>query len=559
MGDHDEYAYQAANEKFDGQIPVPQTYEDAVNDPVYGPKWREAIKLELSNLIRFGTWQYVKRPKDHKVVSTKWVFLVKYNADGRVEQFKARLVARGFSQREGLDFEDTFAPVIRLESLRILFAIAATYGLVAHLLDATNAYVGSKIDKQIYMEIPQGVDRQAHEPGDVCELLRSLYGLKQSAYLWNQKVKAFVTSTGFKQSSADPGVFINDRGIIIAVYVDDILVFSKDPKDMDSTKEKLKGFHPMKDSGLVNKILGIRVTWMKDGSIRLDQEFYARSILEEFGMLDSKPQQVPLSPSINLNADDQSRRLTLELHSKFRQILGRLTYLAGATRPDIQFSVNRLSQHLAEPRDVHLQASKHILRYVRRTMHYGITYTCGAKGSENGGTLVGFSDSSFGNATRCRSTSAYVFMMAGGPISWSSRKQPITAMSTTEAEYVAAAEAAKHAVWIRHFLFAIRKRNKKPTNLTFKEPTQLGIDNQGAIALASNPVNHLRSKHIHVRYHAIRDFIEHGEIKTLYVPTTKMIADGLTKAAKPDLIERMVKALRLEGLRRIDGTDKQGP
>jgi hypothetical protein len=180
-------------------------------------------------------------------------------------------------------------------------------------------------------------------------------------------------------------------------------------------------------------------------------------------------------------------------------------------------------------------------------MHYGITYTCGAKGSENGGTLVGFSDSSFGNATRCRSTSAYIFMMAGGPISWSSRKQPITAMSTTEAEYVAAAEAAKHAVWIRHFLFAIRKRNKKPTNLTFKELTQLGIDNQGALALASNPINHLRSKHIHVRYHAIRDFIEHGEIKALYVPTTKMIADGLTKAAKPDLMKRMVKALRLEG------------
>ena len=145
MGDHDEYsAYQAANEKFDGQISVPQTYEDAVNDPVYRPKWREAIKLELGNLIRFGTWE----PEDHKVVSTKWGFLVKYNADGR---FKARLVARGFSQREGLDFEDSFAPVIRLESLRILFAIAASYGLVAHLLDATNAYVGSKIDKQIYM------------------------------------------------------------------------------------------------------------------------------------------------------------------------------------------------------------------------------------------------------------------------------------------------------------------------------------------------------------------------------------------------------------------------
>jgi len=139
-------------------------------------------------------------------------------------------------------------------------------------------------------------------------------------------------------------------------------------------------------------------------------------------------------------------------------------------------------------------------------------------------------------------------MMAGGPISWSSRKQPITAMSTTEAEYVAAAEAAKHAVWIRHFLFAIRKGHRGPTNLTFmgKEPTQLGIDNQGALALASNPVNHFRSKHINVRYHAIRDFIEQGEIKAVYVPTDQMVADGLTKAARPDLMKRLVKALRLE-------------
>jgi transposase InsO family protein len=533
LNDHDAFRTKAKTE-FNGQIPIPKTYEEAIRDPIYGSKWREAIRLELSNLIQFGTWRYVKRPKDQAVVSTKWVFDVKYTADGRIDRFKARLVARGFSQREGLDFEDTFAPVIRLESLRILFAFAATYGLKAHLLDATNAYVGSKIDKQIYMEIPEGIDPKSHDSNDVCEILQSLYGLRQSAYLWNQKVKGFVTSIGFRQSTADPGVFINDRGIIIALYVDDILIFGKDNKDIESIKEKLKRFHPMKDLGLAKKILGIRITWTKD-SIRLDQEFYARSILEEFEMMNARDQDLPLNPSVDLN-DESSRKLTRDLHAKFRQIIGRLTYLAGGTRPDIQFAVNRLSQHLADPRDVHLRASKHLLRYVKKTIAYGITYR--AKGSE--GTLAGYSDSSYGNATKCRSTSAYVFMMAGGPVSWCSRKQPITAMSTTEAEYIAAAEAAKHAIWIRHFLVAIQQHK------ILKGATQLGIDNQGALALASNPVNHLRSKHIRVRYHAIRDFIEHGDIKTTYIPTSKMAADGLTKAVKADSLKRMVESLQLE-------------
>ena len=417
LGDRDEFAHQASDKTFDCQIPVPGTYEEAVNDPVYGAKWREAIHIEISALLQFGTWRYVQRPKDHSVVTCKWTFLVKYDADGRVERFKARLVARGFSQREGLDFEDTFAPVIRLESLRILFALAAMYGLTAHLLDATNAYVGSQIDKQIFMEIPEGVEPD--EPGQVCELLRSLYGLKQSAHLWQQKVKKFVTSKGFRQSTADPGVFINDRGIIIAVYVDDILVFGKDFKDIDSTKDMLKKFHPMKDSGRVRKILGIRVTWLPDGSIRLDQEAYAHSILEEFGMLNCKPQELPISPSTNLS-DEASPKLTVEFHTRFRHIIGKLTYLAGGTRIDIQFTVNRLSQHLAEPRRVHLAAANHQLRYLRRTIGYAIVYMSGTKGSN--GKLIGYSDSSFANAVKHRSTSGYVFMIAGGPVSWLSRK-----------------------------------------------------------------------------------------------------------------------------------------
>ena len=552
LGEVDDFANRTTS-KFDGEVTIPKTYQEAVNDPTYGAKWRESIRLEINSLVKFGTWRYVRRPQDQSVVTCKWVFDVKRDADGRIDRFKARLVARGFSQREGLDFEDTFAPVVRLESLRILFALAATYGLTAHLLDATNAYVGSNIDKKIYMELPEGVT--ADEPGQICELLRSLYGLKQSAYLWQQKVKNFVTTERFRQSSADPGVFINDRGVIIAVYVDDILVFGKNSKDIETTKELLKKFHPMKDAGRVSKILGIRVTWMKDGSIRLDQEVYAESILEEFGMSDCRAKDIPIHPSLNLS-DEATSKLKSELHREFQTMIGRLVYLAGGTRIDMQFVVNRLSQHLATPREIHYSAAKHLLRYLRKTTRYSITYwsggsrESGAKGSD--GKLVGYSDASFGNANKNRSTSGYVFIIAGGPVSWGSRKQPITATSTTEAEYIAAADAGKQAIWIRHFLFAIRKHHvydRNPTTILMNpaKPTDLGIDNKGALALAANPVAHGRSKHIRIRYHAIRDFIEHGEINAVYVPTDKMLADTLTKAVKSSILHRFVEELRLEG------------
>jgi hypothetical protein len=537
LGEDDEFALRVDKRLEGEKIPIPKTYEEAVSHPIHGPRWREAIGLEIRNLIRFGTWKFVKRPIGRSVITCKWVFDLKYGADGRLERFKARLVARGFSQQEGLDFEDTFAPVIRLESLRVLFAIAASYGMIAHLLDATNAFVGSKIDKEMFMEIPQGLEDHGFgptEPDQVCEILQSLYGLRQSANLWNQKVKSFVETIGFKSSTADSSVFINERGVIIALYVDDILVFSKATKDIDWTKKKLKEFHPMKDSGLAKKILGIRITWLPNGGIRLDQEFYATQMLKEFGMDHSKDRILPLGPSTNLSADSQ--RLPKDLHSKFRRIIGRLTYLAGGTRSDIQFPVNRLSQHLAEPAKVHLEAVKRILRYVHGTIKYAITYRAlGEKGSDK---LVGYTDASYANATKGRSTSGYIFMLAGGPVSWSSRKQPITATSSSEAEYIAASDGAKQAVWLRHFLHSIQKGSKGPTPFY--------MDNQSAMKLSDNPVLHSRSKHILIRYHAIRDFINHREINPIYISTTDMLADSLTKAPSSEVLGKFTESLSMK-------------
>jgi hypothetical protein len=390
----------------------------------------------------------------------------------------------------------------------------------------------------MFMEIPQGLEDHGVgpiEPDQVCEILQSLYGLRQSANLWNRKVKSFVNTIGFKPSTADSSVFINERGVIIALYVDDTLVFGKATKDIDWTKRKLKRFHPMKDSGLAKKILGNRITWLPNGSVRLDQEFYATQMLNEFGMNHSKDRILPLGPSTNLFADSQ--RLPKDLHSKFRSIIGRLIFLAGGTRPDIQFPVNRLSQHLAEPTKVHLEAVKRILRYVRGTIKYAIIYRAlDEKGS--GKILVGYTDASYANATKGRSTSGYIFILAGGSVRWSSRKQPTTATSSSEAEYIAASDGAKQAVWLRHFLHSIQKGSKGPTPFY--------MDNQSAMKLSDNPVLHSRSKHILIRYHAIRDFVNHREIKPTYIPTTDMLADSLTKASSSEILGNFIESLNMK-------------
>ena len=291
-------------------ITIPKSYQEAVQDPVFGNKWREAIHTEIQSLINFGTWRVIDRNRAHGTISSaKWVFALKVDADGRVERFKARLVARGFQQREDIDFDETFAPVFRLESLRSLAAVAAQNGMYIHIMDGQNAFAGSDLDKPNYMEIPDGLQDFSPDAGDenvVLELKKSIYGLRQSAHLWNKKLTDFLKKIGFKGINADPSIFVNDRGLMVAVYVDDILIAGKNEKEIENVKSKLKKFHPMKDGGRVEKILGIRFTWEKD-FIRLDQQAYAQAILEEFGMADCRPAATPMSPSVQLDNGDSAR------------------------------------------------------------------------------------------------------------------------------------------------------------------------------------------------------------------------------------------------------------
>lgn len=281
------------------------------------------------------------------------------------------------------------------------------------------------------MEIPEGL--QDFDPdatgGMVLELRKSLYGLRQSAFLWHRKITTFSKKIGFSPITADASVLISSRSIMIALYVDDIVIFGNETQEIERVKEELKAFHPMTDTGLIDKLLGIQFTWL-DGSIRLDQEIYASQILDEFEMTDCKPEPWPTS-SVNLHQPDTDKRLGREDHKLFRRLIGRLTFLVVATRPDIAFPVNQLSIYLAEPCKIHLEAAKRILRYLKATIDYGLTY--GAKGRQREG-LVGYVDSAYANTAKGKSTTGFVFMIEGTPITWGSKKQAVTAQNSTEAE-----------------------------------------------------------------------------------------------------------------------------
>ena len=481
----------------------------------------------------FKTWKIVKQPLDQSVVSCKWVFLVKYGTDGRPERFKARLVARGFSQQFGVDYEQTFTPVIRFESLRALFAIAAREKMSIHMMDAQNAYLNSDLDKEVYMEVPEGVEN-AEGSGSVCLLLKSLYGLKQSANLWNKRITSTVRSFGFEPITAEPSIFIDKRGVIIALYVDDLLIFVKNESDVERVKRLVKNKHIMKNMGEVSKVLDIHVTRPNDGFVRIDQNHYIQQILMEFGMENAKPASTPMSSSIKLD-DETSEILSRNDHELYRRIIGKSMFAAVAVRIDIAFAVNRLSQYLSEPRKVHLQAAKHVLRYLKGSPNLGILYK-----STPVSDLVGYADAAYANARQFKSTTGFCYMINGAPVSWTSKRQSITAQSTTESEYIALSEAGKQAVWLRHLLYALRK-----SHVYTKKSTLIYADNQGSIDLSANPVFHSRTKHIQVRYHAIREYIENGEIRVQFLPTDRMLADGLTKGLDHVKFARMIEGLGL--------------
>ena len=488
------------------------------------PSWKDAMDHEMASLERALTWVSVLRPPGKNVVGSKWVYRLKHKADGNVDKYKARVVARGFTQIPGVDFYDTYSPVARLGSFRVILALAARLDWEIEAFDFTSAYLNGELGagEEIYMEEPPGYETSSGGQ-TVLRLKKAIYGLKQAGRKWYEALSRALADLGFRVSSADPGVFTARLGVdilVLAVHVDDCILTGSSAKLISEYKLKLNDRYALQDLGPVNSLLGIHITRDRENRmISLSQEHFIKSILARFSLSDAKPCDTPMVSPMTLSKRDSPQNATEAAHMSrvpYREAIGSLMYVSVATRPDITFAVSTLSQFLENPGEAHWDAVKRVYRYLSGTRDTTLTF-----GGERIG-LQGYTDADGASQDHRRAISGYAFTIDGGAVSWSSRKQELVTLSTAEAEYVAATHAAKECLWLRRLIGDL--------HLYLATPTTLFCDNQAAIRLAHVDDYHARTKHIDIRYHFVHDTVERGKVSLLYCPTDEMSADILTKA-----------------------------
>ena len=514
------------------QANEPSTVNEALSSSE-ADKWKEAMDIEMESLKANDVYDLVELPKDKKVIGSKWIFKRKINADGSVERYKARLVAQGFSQTHGRDYDETFCPVIRFESIRSVIAVAVQNDLILHQMDVTSAFLNGTLEEEVFMQQPEGYKSEG-ETQLVCKLKRSLYGLKQAPRCWNTALDTRLKDMGFNQSSSDPCLYISTGKelVIVAVYVDDILLASKSQEKMKEIKGMLSTSFDIKDMGELHYFLGVKVLKNStDNSIWIGQPNYTAEIIEKFGLKDAKSIATPVNPAVKLvKAQEGDELADMNI---YQSAVGSLQYLSTMSRPDITYAVSNVAKFLSKPTKVHWTAVKRIIRYLKGTLNYGLVYR---KRSLTG--VIGYSDSDFaGDQDDRKSTSGYIFQIGNTAISWKSKKQTSTALSTAEAEYIALSQAAQEAIWLRQLSSDLK--------CLIVNPTVLYEDNQAAICIAKNPQSHGRSKHIEIKYHFIREEISKKNIEVKYCNTEDMVADMLTKGLGK---EKFVKLRALAGM-----------
>lgn len=471
-------------------VDEPSTYKQAI-ESTEKEEWAKAMREEYDSLMKNKTWTLVDRPLNESVVTNRWIFKKKMNIDGSVERFKARLVARGFTQEYGVNYYETFSPVVRFTSIRIMLAIAGDRKMKMKQFDVRTAFLNRDLNETVYMEQPKGFEDGTNR---VCKLNKSLYGLKQASRCWNRKFKHFIEVFGFVACTSDPCVFIskkNNKLIILAIHVDDELVIADSEDIIQMVMEHLGKQFEIKEMN-VDCFLGLQIEQGSDGSIFVHQKTYTQRVLSKFQMNDCNSVSIPSDPNQAMHEFDESETSVCP----YRELVGSLMYLAVATRPDISYAVGLVSRFLEKPTIVHENAVKRIMKYLKGTVDHGILYS----GNGNG-NLLGYSDADYaGDIMTRRSTSGFAFMYGNGIVSWCSERQKSVSLSTTESEYIAASNAIKELVWLKRILEEMLSNEV--------EDVKFYMDNQSAIRLVKNPEFHKRSKHIDIRYHFIREKFE---------------------------------------------------
>ncbi|KAJ9541861.1 hypothetical protein OSB04_028367 [Centaurea solstitialis] len=488
-----------------GDLNEPTSYGEAMSGSE-SEQWQEAMKAEMQSMYDNQIWELTDFPQHSSAVGRKWVFKKKTDMDGNVHTFKARLVAKGFTQTHGIDYDETFSPVAMLKSIKIPMAISAYFNYEIWQMDVKTAFLNGKLTEDVYMEQPEGfIDPK--NPNKVCKLLKSICGLKQASQSWNLHFDERIKEFGFTKSEFEPCVYTKFSGSIVTflvLYVDDILLIGNDVPTLQSVKSWLSKCFQMKDLGEAAYILGIKIYRNRSKRlIGLSQSTYIDKILKKFRMDESKKGFIPMQHGIVLSktqcpasSQDQDKMKSVP----YASAIGSIMYAMLCIRPDVAYSVLRMKL-----------VSTTILTLVSRPTemildHSQVSYNIG-----------------YGNPVTVSHIILTVFTLNGGAISWKSSEQDTIADSTTEAEYIAASDAAKEAVWLRNFLSDLR------VVASVSRPIDIFCDNSGAVAQAKEPREHHKSRHVLRKYHLIREFIGRGDMRICNIPIEENVADPLTK------------------------------
>ena len=542
-----------ANKASSPPVGIPKSAAEALS-PEQEHLWRSPMEEEMASMEANGVWELVPPPPGKNIVGSRWVFAEKTDDQGVINRRKGRCVAQGFYQRPGVDFDETYASVVNKATIRTMLHLAATHDMHVHQMDVKTAYLNGDLKEEVYMRQPPGFEDQQH-PDWVCKLKKSIYGLKQSARCWYQRLKDELVHLGFKVNPMDHSLFQkeeNGKRFFVLVYVDDLVLIADNLEDLGEFKRRMTDKFVMTDLGEISYYLGLHVVRDKDRkTVFLHQRQYIKEVLERFGMADSHAVKTPLAAEHDLTVPEDFKEGEEEEMRQvpYAQVVGSLMYIMTCTRPDLAYAVGVLSRYMAEGahRRKHWTAAKRVLRYLKGTADHGILL-----GGPQEVQLTVEVDSSWAdNINNRKSTQGFISSLGSGPLTWKSQKSEVVALSTAEAEYYAAGTGGREVQYLRQLL--------KSLGHAQAGPTQMWCDNKAAVAISHNPEFHSRTKHIDLRHHWIREQVELGHLAVSYVPTADNAADIMTKALGEPKHRAFLQQLKIMGLQEFQGLQQPNP
>ena len=507
----------------------PRNYKEATQCDeahLWGPSMVDEFNSHQTN----GTWILTRLPEGRKAIGTRWVYKIKPGHLTTPARHKSRFVAKGYSQIEGVDFQETYAPVVKYTSLRILLSYAAVHDWEMAQLDIKTAFLYGLIDEELYIEQPEGFIKSGEEKL-VCKLVKCIYGLKQASRVWNKKFNEFLIKYGLKRCLNDFCVYIHrteNKFLIVCIWTDDGFLLSNDKPTLANVMTHLEKEFEIRILP-TDRFVGMEIARnRKKREIFVNQSAFARTMLSRFNAQSYTPKSVPANSNVHLSGamspNTEWEKQEME-KIPYRSAIGCLLYLSTVSRPDLSLIAGRLSRYCENPGREHWTAMQQVFSYIAGTINHGLCYNQQT-------SITGYTDSDWAeDRDTYRSTTGFIFTLNGGPVSWCSRRQKTVASSSCQAEYMAANETAKEAIWIRNLQDEL---GLSPST----HPVPIHCDNQGAVKVVRDPVFHSRMKHIPIIYHETREFEEAKLIKMLNIGTKEQLADIFTKAMDKSEFQR---------------------